>query len=165
MAKRNHINEEQISELKKARENNKNKNIDKRLKALILHSQGKKRSETAKETEFAESYISELVSKYIKGGLKAIIENKQKGNHRNLSHAEEEELLESFNKKAQAGQIIEIKEIKLAYEEKIGRKLKSKGHIYYILNKHNWRKVMPRSKHPNKASDEVINTSKKLTNL
>ena len=45
--------------------------------------------------------------------------------------------------------------------------LKGIGHsigtsqIYYVLHRHGWRKVMPRSRHPKKASEEVIETSKK----
>ncbi|MDE7249890.1 MAG: winged helix-turn-helix domain-containing protein, partial [Lachnospiraceae bacterium] len=33
--------------------------------------------------------------------------------------------------------------------------------IYCVLKRHGWRKVMPRSRHPKKASEEVIETSKK----
>jgi len=62
---------------------------------------------------------------------------------------------------AKAGQLVDINEIKLAYEEALGRPLKSKGHIYRILERQSWHKVMPRSKHPNKAIDEEIASSKK----
>ena len=31
-----------------------------------------------------------------------------------------------------------------------------------VLERHGWRKVMPRSKHPQKASDEAIEASKKI---
>ena len=31
-----------------------------------------------------------------------------------------------------------------------------------LLERHNWRKVMPRSRHPKKASDEAIEASKKI---
>ena len=86
-----------------------------------------------------------------------------KGNHRNLSFAEEEALLELFNEKAAAGQVIEVGEILAAYENKIGRPVGSNSQIYYVLARHGWRKIMPRSKHPNKASDEAIEASKKLT--
>lgn len=34
--------------------------------------------------------------------------------------------------------------------------------IYFVLHRHGWRKVMPCSKHPKKASDEEIAASKKL---
>ncbi|WP_414153386.1 winged helix-turn-helix domain-containing protein [Peptoniphilus sp.] len=35
--------------------------------------------------------------------------------------------------------------------------------MYRVLKRHGFRKIMPRSKHPKKASKEVIETSKKLT--
>ena len=166
MANRYHINEEQISELEKNRKKNKNKNIEKRLKALLLYAQGKKRAEIAQETGFVTSYISELVSKYCNKGISAIIDNHYRGNHRNLSYAEEEALLKPFREAAEAGQIVDVKEIKIAYEKKLGRSIdKQHGLIYYVLHRHGWRKVMPRSKHPNKASEEAIEASKKLTQL
>ena len=81
-----------------------------------------------------------------------------------MSLEEEKEFLEQFKKTAQAGQIIEVSAIKRAYEEKTGRSLENNhGQIYNVLNRHGWRKVMPRSKHPNKASEEAIEASKKLT--
>jgi transposase len=163
MPKRYKISEKQVEEIKKTRKKNKDKNVEKRLKALLLHAEGKKRKEIAKETGFAISYISELVSKYVHGGIEAMTENKQTGNHRNLSYAEEEALLEPFLKAAEAGQIVEVSEIKKAYEEKLSREVNSRGQIYYVLKQHGWRKVMPRSRHPKKASDEAVEASKKLT--
>jgi len=50
--------------------------------------------------------------------------------------------------KAEAGQIAEV-----SYEEKVGHSIHS-GQIYYVLKRHNWRKVKPRSRHPQKASPE-----------
>ena len=162
MPKRYHINEEQLIELEEARSQNKDKNVEKRLKALLLHAQGEKRASIAEKTEFAKSYISELVSKYCSNGLSAIADNNYPGNHRNLSFAEEEAFLEPYKKAAEAGQIVDTSAIKAAYEAKVGHSIGG-SQIYYVLHRHGWRKVMPRSSHPNKASDEVIEASKKLT--
>ena len=164
MARRYHINEKQVKELKSARRRNKDKNVEKRLKALLLHAEGKTREKIAELTGYVKSYISELVSKYCNCGLSSIVENNYHGNNRNMSFAEEEALLEPFRKAAEAGQIIEVSEIKRAYEEATGRSLDTnRGQIYNVLHRHGWRKVMPRSKHPKKASEEVIEASKKLT--
>ena len=164
MQQRYQINEEQIVEIERARKRNRDKNVEKRLKALLLHAQGKKREKIAEETGYVKSYISELVSKYCNKGLSSIIENNYHGNNRNMSIAEEETLLEPFKKAAAAGQIVETSEIKRAYEKAIGRSLENNhGQIYQLLHRHGWRKVMPRSKHPNKASEEAIEASKKLT--
>ena len=48
-----------------------------------------------------------------------------------------------------------------SYEQAVGHRTGG-SQIYYVLRRHGWRKVMPRSKHPKKASEEVIETSKKL---
>ena len=164
MARRYRISEDQVRELEEARKKTKDKNVDKRLKAIRLHAEGKKREQIAGQTEFAKTYISELVSKYCNKGIEAIIENHYPGNHRNLSFSEEEALLEPFRKAAALGQVVEISEIKRTYEEAIGRSLENNhGQIYNVLHRHGWRKVMPRSKHPDKASEEAIEASKKLT--
>jgi len=162
MRKRYQITEEQIGEIKRERIKNKNKNIEKRLKTLLLHAEGKSRKEISEQTGFVVSYISELVSKYCNGGMDAIIENKYKGNRRNISFVEEEEFLSEYKELAEKGQIIDTIEIKRAYEEKVGHEIGS-SQIYRVLKRHGWRKVMPRSKHPNKATEEEIDSSKKLT--
>jgi transposase len=74
-----------------------------------------------------------------------------------------EEFLKQFKEKAEKGQIITIEEIAVAFNEKTGKQRKSLSTIYYFLHSHGWRKIMPRSKHPKKASDEAIEASKKLT--
>jgi len=163
MPKRYDINDDEVLEIANARRKNKDKNIETRLKILQLHSEGKSRAEIAEKTGYAKASISEVVSRYCNKGITAITTPHYGGNNRNLSYAEEEALLKPFRQAAEQGQIIEVSEIKRAYEEKLGREIKSRGHIYYILEKHGWRKIMPRSKHPNKASDEVIEASKKLT--
>lgn len=83
-----------------------------------------------------------------------------------MSYEEEEELLNQFKQEAAEGGTIDVSAILAAYEEKLGRSFeKSHGRIYDVLKRHGWRKVMPRSQHPNKASEEEIEASKKLTFL
>ena len=163
MPKSYQLSEKQITEIEVARKRNKDKNVEKRLKALFLRSQGIKRAQVAELTGFKISYISELTANYCNNGLSAIIDNHYAGNHRNLSFAEEEALLEPFKKAAEAGHIVEVSAILAAYEAKLGRAVGSNSQIYYVLKRHGWRKIMPRSKHPNKASEEDIESSKKLT--
>lgn len=79
-----------------------------------------------------------------------------------MSFADEEAFLAEYKNLAEQGQIIEVSAIKKAYEQRVGHTI-GKGQIYRVLARHGWRKVMPRSKHPNKASDEAIEASKKLT--
>ena len=58
--------------------------------------------------------------------------------------------------------MIEIKEIKASYQAAVDHPI-SVAQIYYVLHRHGWRKVMPRSRHPQKANDATIEASKKLT--
>ncbi len=126
----------------------------------------KHRYKSAKEisriTGFHPAYISQLMAKYRDGGIEAITGNHYGGNRRNMSVEEEAELLEPFRQRASQGQLIEVSEIKVAYEKSVGHTIGG-SQIYYVLRRHGWRKVMPRSKHPKRASDEAIEASKKLT--
>jgi transposase len=135
-----------------------------KMEAVALRGEGKKNDEIAVLTGFHSDMVGRYAKEYIDGGLDSLLADGRKGgNHRNMSFEEEAAFLEPFMTAAEAGQIVEVSTIKQAYEEKTGRELKSHGHIYQVLNRHGWRKVMPRSKHPNKASEEEIESSKKLT--
>ena len=63
------LSNEQIQELEDARNKNKDKNIDDRLKALLLYANGMKHKEIASITDFAQTYITELAAKYRKHGI------------------------------------------------------------------------------------------------
>jgi transposase len=154
MAKRYCINEKQVKELEAARKKNKNKTVERRLTALLLYAQGMKNEEIALRSGLAESYIGKLAGKYSKQGLEAIALDHRHSNRWNMTFEEEEAFLEPFKKAAEAGKIVSIKEIRLAYEAKIGHELKGHSQIYDLLERHGWRKVMPRSKHPKQASEE-----------
>ena len=162
MPKAYKITEEQRAEIQEARRTNKNKNVEKRLKVLELRAAGKTLTEIGTICGYNPAYISNIIARYCNNGLEAIVGNHYKANRRNMSYEEEAKLLEPFIQKAEAGQIVEVSEILAAYEEKLGRPINSHGQIYNVLKRHGWRKVMPRSRHPRKASDEEIDSSKKL---
>ena len=78
-----------------------------------------------------------------------------------MSFAEEEQLLAPFREQTEKGELVEVSAIEAAYRETVGHSIGT-SQIYYVLHRHGWRKVMPRRKHPKKATEEVIETSKKL---
>ena len=80
---------------------------------------------------------------------------------RNMSFEEEAAILAPFRERAAKGEMIEIKEIKASYQAAVDHPI-SVAQIYYVLHRHGWRKVMPRSRHPQKANDATIEASKKL---
>lgn len=162
MATRYQFSKEEIEQIHSARKGNKSKQVERRLRVLEMMIEGYKNKDIAEATGYHEAYLRQLVSKYREGGLEALTENHYPGNHRNMSYEEESALLDTFNEQAAAGQMVNTSEIKAAYETAVGHSIGG-GQIYHVLKRHKWRKVMPRSKHPQKASEEVIETSKKLT--
>lgn len=79
-----------------------------------------------------------------------------------LSWESEKQLIDSFKQKARRGQIATAMQIKLAYEQQCGFPV-HKTTIYRLLERHQWRKVVPRSSHPKKdpiALDEFQKTSR-----
>lgn len=162
MASRYKFSEEEIKEIEGARKKNKDKRVELRLKALELRAKGQGQKAVAAATGFNSNYVSKLVTKYRKGGLEALTGNHYHGNRRNMSIEEEAAILAPFKEKAEKGEIVEVKEIAAAYQAAVNHPV-SKGQIYFVLHRHGWRKVMPRSRHPKKASEEVIEASKKLT--
>ena len=162
MAKRYEFSAEEILEIEKARSANKDKRAEARLRALELRAKGATDKEVSEQTGFYHSTVSRLVSKYRKNGIEAISGNHYGGNHRNMSVEEEAEILAPFREKAEKGHIVEIKDIKAAYQAKVDHPI-SDSQIYFVLHRHGWRKVMPRSRHPKKADDATIEASKKLS--
>jgi transposase len=164
MGKKYQFQEEEIEAIEQARQVNKDKRAEQRLKELELRAKGSSAKGVSQATGFCAAYVSQLVRKYRKYGLKAISGNHYGGNHRNMSEEEEAKILEPFKSRAEKGELVEIAEIAQAYQAAVNHPV-SGGQIYCVLKRHGWRKVMPRSKHPQKASEEVIETSKKLKKI
>lgn len=158
------ISKKQKDEFEEARKNNKNKQIENRLKVLLLRSEGTTYKEIAEKTGYSKANVAKIIKAYFEKDIEEIATLKYRGNHRNLSYEEEKELLKLYEDKANQGQIIEIKEIKREYEALVGHTIGG-SQIYYVLSRHGWRKIMSRSKHPKSATPEAINTSKKSNKL
>lgn len=161
MASRYQFSKEEIKAIQEARNINKDKRAEARLKALELRAKGEKAEDVAKATGFHPAYVTQLVAKYREQGLEAISGNHYGGNHRNMSEEEEAAILAPFKREAEKGKVTGTKEMAEAYQRAVDH-LVGKGQIYRVLHRHGWRKVMPRSKHPKKASEEEIASSKKL---
>ena len=155
------FNEEQKAEIKAARIKNRDKKIEKRLEVLEMRCDGVSQAAIVEKTGFHRSHVCNLIRKYHEEGLSAIIENHYTGNRRNMTFEEEENFLEQYFRQAELGQLLDVREMANAYEKKVGHSI-GNSQIYRVLHRHGWRKVMPRSKHPKKASEEAIDASKKL---
>src|SRR5512136_1229775 len=67
--------------------------------------------------------------------------------HQNLREEEERQLLSRFIPTAESGGLLEVSQVKQAYEEAIGHGV-PKSTIYRMLARHGWRKIAPRPHHP-----------------
>ena len=161
MASRYKFSDEEIRSIERSRKINKDKRAETRLKALELRAKGASAKEVSEQTGLHTGTVTHLVAKYRSRGLEAISGNHYGGNHRNMSTEEEAAILAPFKERAAKGELVSVSEITKAYQDKVDHPISS-GQIYYVLHRHGWRKVMPRSKHPKKASDEEIAASKKL---
>ena len=161
MAKSYEISESQLLEIETARKKNRNKNVERRLYVLVMRAEGRSLEEISEKTGYHISTASKLIARYMRDGISAIAENHYKGNRRNMSFEEEAAILAPFIERAERGEMVDIKEIAAAYQKAVPHKV-SDTQIYYVLHRHGWRKIMPRSRHPKKASEEAIEASKKL---
>lgn len=162
IAMKYYFDEEDIHAIQAARRENRDKNVERRLRALELRAEGYTGKEAAEITGYNPCYVSKLAAKYHKSGLAAIVGSHYGGNHRNMSFEEESAFLEQFIDDADGGRITDVSAIKAAYDEKIGHET-GHGQIYYVLHRHGWGKKMPRSKHSKSADLEAVEASKKLT--
>ena len=135
-----------------------------RLEAVALRGEGKKNGEIGEITGFHPDWVGVLSKEYCNYGIEYLIEDGRKGgNNRNMSEDEEKAFLEQFKEAAKNGQIITASDFAAAYDKATGKVHESKSSVYYLLHKHDWRKIMPYTRHPGKASEEDIEASKKLT--
>jgi len=104
--------------------------------------------------------VSKWISIFSNQGTQGLMNKPKGGNHRNMTFEQEEEFLKQFEERTKKGELLSTNEIKEAYIESVGHSI---GHeqIYRVLKRHGYRKIMPRSRHPKKASDEEIEQSKK----
>lgn len=103
-----------------------------------------------------------LWHRWLKLGITLFKDKKRPGgrNHAYMSKEEEQGFLRSFIKKAESGGILQVQEIKEAYEMQMCKKV-AKSTIYRLLDRHGWRKIAPRGRHP-KADPAKQDEIKKL---
>ena len=56
-------------------------------------------------------------------------------------------MLESFIEQASAGGVLKVTEVQQAYEARVGKAVPDST-VYRVLERHGWRKLTPRPRHP-----------------
>jgi transposase len=120
----------------------------------------RKAEEIAKHCGVSKAMVHQVISTYNRLGVEAV-ETAGKGGRRHeyLSLQEEQSFLAPFFARAQSGEIATSAEIWQAFEVRVGHEVDGST-IYRLLNRHGWRKLMPRPRHP-KASKEAQEQFKK----
>lgn len=105
-------------------------------------------ADIARHAGVSKGFVRRVIQEYNRQG-EAGVSKPGKGGRRNcyLSWSQEQQLIESFKERARKGHIATAKEIKNAYEQKVGQQV-HKTTIYRLLERHQWHKIVPRPSHP-----------------
>ena len=114
-------------------------------------------------TQYSESRVWVIHGEYRKGGLGALADARGGRYREYMCPAEEAKFLEPFEEKSKTGALVVVGEVKKAYEAKIGKEV-AESTIYRLLDRHDFRKIVPYKRHP-KADAEGQEAFKKTFSL
>ena len=119
-----------------------------RIQMVLLRENGMPQPAIAEAMGVSLSTVNRAHMAYDGGGIKALKPKPIGGRQReNMTLSEEKALLTRFAKAAGAGEMLNIHDLKAAYEKAI-RHPTSNSTVYNLLARHGWRKLMPRPFHP-----------------
>jgi transposase len=106
--------------------------------------------------------VHQVISKYNRFGV-AAVETVGKGGRRNeyLTIEQERQFLAPFFARAETGEIATAGEIKRTLEAQVGHGV-DESTVYRLLNRHGWRKLVPRPVHPKASKEEQEQFKKTL---
>ena len=115
---------------------------------LIRATLGSSATEIAQLLGWSVATVHVMHSRWAKEG-EAMFEVHGRGgrHHQHLTAEQEQLLLAPFAQRAQAGGMLTVAEIQRAYQEQTGKEV-ARSTIYRLLQRHGWRKVVPRPRHP-----------------
>jgi hypothetical protein len=143
-------NKDQVERLKKALKRESDPVVRQRIQMVLLREDGKTQLQIGELTGVSLSTVNR--AHYDNGGVNALKPKPSGGRIReNMTLKEEKALLKQFAKAAGAGELLNIHDLKVAYEKAIGHP--TSNTIYNLLARHNWRKLMPRPFHPDRDLD------------
>jgi transposase len=119
-----------------------------RIQMVLLRESGMTQPAIAAAMGVSLSTVNRAHMEFDHGGIKALKPRPSGGRVReNMTLAEEKAMLARFAKAAGAGEMLNIHDLKMAYEQAIGHST-SNSTVYNLLARHVWRKLMPRPFHP-----------------
>jgi transposase len=119
-----------------------------RIQMVLLRESGMTQPAIAEAMGVSLSTVNRAHMAYDGGGIKALKPKPIGGRQReNMTLSKEKALLAGFVRAAGAGEMLNIHDLKAAYEQAIGHPT-SNSTVYNLLDRHDWRKLMPRPFHP-----------------
>lgn len=108
----------------------------------------RKAEDIAQHCGVSKATVHQVISTYNRFGVRAV-ETPGKGGrrHQYLTREEEQAFLAPFFARAAQGEIATTAEIQQAFESQVGHEVEEST-IYRLLNRHGWRKLVPRPRHP-----------------
>jgi len=115
---------------------------------LIRATLGSSAAQIAQLLGWSVGTVHVIHSRWSKEG-DALFELRARGgrNHQHLTPEQEQQLLAPFVARAEAGGMLTVAEIQQAYQEQLGKQV-APSTVYRLLDRHGWRKVVPRPRHP-----------------
>ena len=165
MRKPNPLPDGTAERLKELLKQAKTKSEFQRIQAVYLRAATSMTTESiAEATGWHPGTVRNVQSGFLRQGEAIFQVSPRGGRHReNLSVEEEDDLLAPFLAAATAGGVIVVSGIKKAYEQELGKSV-PKSTVYRMLARHNWRKIVPRPRHP-KSDIEAQEAFKKTSRL
>jgi transposase len=133
----------------------------KRMQAVYFRIFYKEKApKIAERTGLSIGTIWNIHGKWKRKGFE-LFEVKNKGGRirENLSFDEEKDLLKQFENEGKEGGILEVQVIHEAYQQATGKNA-ALSTTYRMLERHNWRKIMPRPRHPKGNPDKQADFKK-----
>jgi transposase len=122
-----------------------------RQRWLIIYNalvEPRKAEEIARHCGVSKATVHSIISTYNRLGVAAVETPEKEGRrHQYLTLEEEKAFLAPFFAQAQTGEIATVEHIWRAFEKRVGQEVDDST-IYCLLNRHGWRKLMPRPRHP-----------------
>ncbi|MCL1908210.1 MAG: winged helix-turn-helix domain-containing protein [Holophagaceae bacterium] len=143
------IPKKRLSELERYRESKFPAQEFKHFLCVWLRAEsGMPTAEIARAVGLHEVSVRIIQRDFIARGKAAFSGVNRGGRQRQLMAFEEEaEFLKSFVEKAADASMLVANEVKAALEAKLGQRV-HKTTVYRILKRNDWRKIMPRPRHP-----------------
>jgi transposase len=131
---------------------------------IIYHAlmSPRKAEEIARDTGVSVTTVRRVISTYNRLGL-AAIETPGKGGRRHeyMSVEQERSFLQPFFARVAQGEIATAEEIQRAFEAEVKHEVHISS-IYRLLDRHGWRKLVPRPRHPKANPEEQAAFKKTL---